>query len=268
MKKTRAFSFLGAAALLITAGSNAEAQLYEDLGGQPLRMTGIVSYQVSVSAAVVEAGVTLASFSTNLTGTVTLSVGSGAGFILSNNGVSTDQSLTGTVPLPAFDGIQLPSLSAKGSFNRNDVEYTSNSFQLTATGPTTSVPISVSASGINLTGSVTVSNPNVSFIGGPISPPSRKVDTIILSDTGTSNDPAVVNVGLSGCVNLSTFGCVNVSFPSHNIEFTSWTLTAIPGPSALAVFAPGFLGLSGMAMRRRKRRSAGVGGTGSPPGSA
>jgi hypothetical protein len=243
MNKTRAFSALGAAALLVSAGSNAEAQLYQDLGGQVCRLTGVLSYQVSISVSEVGFGI-----STNVTGTTTLSGNNAGGLTFNNNGNKNDTDLTAAVPLPSFDGINLGTLSATGAFNRNDVEYTSNAFTMTASAATATVPLSLSG----FTGTLTVSNPNISFIGGAISAPTRRIDSLIVSDTGTSNEPATLNVGLAGCVNI--VGCDTIHFPSYNFTFTSWTLTAIPGPSAVAVFAPGFLGLSGLVMRRRRRR--------------
>jgi hypothetical protein len=241
MNKKVTVGAVGAAAMLAAGAQSAHAQVYKDLRGALMGFTGTAYVNTTVSAL---GGVISTAIATSLT----LGPGGSApGQLVTFNssGPANDSDLTGLFPLPIIKitsgiSLTLPTLTLSGNFNENTGAFNMKAFASTGSTP----PIPVSLSGINLTLTATYTNPSATFVGAAV-PGSGVTDQLSITNSGMT-----ASVWINPYVN-SSLG--QVSLNNLQLYFTSWTLTAVPGPDSLAVFLPGMIG--GLALLRRRRRS-------------
>jgi len=236
MNKKVTVGAIGVAAML-TAHQPAHAQVYQDLRGQLMGFTGAGNLSVTIEAL---GGILSSAIATGLT------IGPGGQapgqlFTFNNSGPANDSDLSAIFPLPVIKittgiSLTLPTLTMSASFNEG-----SGAFGGKMTAPTSSTPpIPVSIDGLNLTLTATFTNPSASFLGQAGAPPPAR-----LSITNTGNESIWVNPTVNS-------GLGQISLVNMQLYLTASTLTAVPGPEALAVFLPGMVG--GLAVVRRRRR--------------
>jgi hypothetical protein len=235
MNKKVTVGAIGVAAML-TAHQPAHAQVYQDLRGQLMGFTGAGNLNTTITAL---GGIISSAIATNLT------IGPGGSapgqlFTFNTTGPADDSDLSALFPLPVIKittgiSLTLPTLTMSASFNRNTGVFAGRLFSPTVSTP----PIPVSISGINITLTATFANPSASFIGQAGTPANR------LSITNTGNESIWINPTVNS-------GLGQISLNNLQLYLTASTLTAVPGPEALAVFLPGMIG--GLAMVRRRRR--------------
>jgi hypothetical protein len=221
------------AAAFMSAAAPARAQYYGVLNDTALQLTGTCVLEGTLNDATlqnyaVNYNVNFGSVTPPDNGNTNFSAAP-IDFVLQSSGYPVE-AFTGSLPLGSYYGYQLPSIPVTGSL----VHDTLGTFEMSGDLPT------YSACFYGFCGTLTDTTMQLTGVDPD---PFCLIDCMV-DITSTQFGP--MNTTLTG-----TYENQPVTFDITEFGFTSWEITQIPAPPAVAIFLPGIAGSLTLLRRRR-----------------